>query len=444
MAAKRIGLILAVVAVAAVLAAWLLRPHNASPDRVNPIVSTGSQGHENPASLLTGRAPSTGERPNHSLNPAAPKSSDETLNLLGSVQSAAQATLTTRIPLRIVAVLVKEGAAVQRGQLLVRLDDEDIRAQERAARSAIATAQAQVDKALAGRKAQKVKANADVLAAQNSVRLADTRLQQARLARQAAEDDQKAELKTAQEGVRKAQIALDRAQQTLHDLEELAKVGGVSRSELEGARTQVKVAQSDLETAKAQAQRLQAGSPGGKGLSYRVELAQKDLDAVQEGLRQANEGVRTAEEGRKQALALADQDIATAKAGLAQAQAGLISAQKGLTQTRLVSPIQGVAASVGAHVGETAQPGVPLVTVVSLSGLRVEALVPARLLSALKVGRAAKIAVDTQPGKSFPAVVSEISRIAEPDGRTFRVKFRLLDPNSLRPGQSARITVPPA
>src|SRR5262249_7578605 len=145
----------------------------------------------------------------------------------------------------------------------------------RAARAAIATALTQVSRAQAGRNAQKVRADSDVLAARNGERLAEGKLQQALLAKQAAGGDQKAELKTAQAGVRKAQIALDRAKQTLHDLEELAKVGGVSRSELEGARTQVKVAQSDLDTARAGEQRLQVGSPGGKGLSYRVELAQK-------------------------------------------------------------------------------------------------------------------------------------------------------------------------
>jgi len=53
------------------------------------------------------------------------------------------------------------------------------------------------------------------------------------------------ELVTAQEGVRKARWALDRARKTVRDLEELAKVGGVSRSDLEGARMQVTVAQSD-------------------------------------------------------------------------------------------------------------------------------------------------------------------------------------------------------
>ena len=63
----------------------------------------------------------------------------------------------------------------------------------------------------------------------------------------------------------------------------------------------------------------------------------------------------------------------------------------------------GVAASVGARRGETAQPGVPLVTVVSLSGLRVEALVPARQLSSLKVGQSAKVAPrDAASNPSMP------------------------------------------
>src|SRR5262249_35977735 len=152
MTGKRIGLMLASIAVMALLAAWLLRPRSGPSGPVRPAAQTSVSG-SNTTPVFMDNSPAVTGRPQTHGNPPRPKSSGEMLNLLGSVLSEAQATLSTRLPARIVAVLVKEGQSVQRGQVLVRLDEEDFRAQERAARTAVATAQAQVNKAQAGRNA---------------------------------------------------------------------------------------------------------------------------------------------------------------------------------------------------------------------------------------------------------------------------------------------------
>lgn len=385
------------------------------------------------------------EIPKPEVTPSSdpPASVPNSLTLTGTITSAAQATLSTRMPTRIVAVNVQQGDTVRHGQALVLLDPAEARTQSETAQAGVTAAEAQVRKARVGRSAQTVKADSDIATAQSGLRQALVKWQQAQLARDAARDDARADARTAQEGVRKAEAAFKRAQDTLHELEELAKVGGVSRSDLEGARTQVSVAQSDLETARAQAQRAESG-PGDKGmLPYRVALAQKDVYAAVAGVRQAREGVRAAEEARRQTLALADQDIFAAEAALAQAKAGLSGAAAAQRATQLVSPLDGIATSVGARAGETAQPGAPLVTVVSLFGLRVEALAVARQLPLLHVGQSASVSVDTQPDRTLPAVVQEVARVAEPDGRSFRVVFHFRETVSVRPGQIAHITILP-
>jgi HlyD family secretion protein len=436
MNAKRIliGVLLAIVVLA--LGAQLLRPHTAEPT-TPPIQNVAKTEESTPAPSTASDQPV--------ITPRAESSSDgkDTLSLLGSVQAGEQATLSVRMPARIAAVAVREGDSVRRGQLLVELDAQDFVAQARTAQAGVAVAQAQLRKAQAGYSAQQTKSDADLATARSGLKQAQVKLQQALLARDAARSANQADLITAQAGVRKAQLGLENAQQTLHGVEELAKVGGVSRDDLEGARTQVRVAQSDLTTAQAQVRQLEAGpKPGPGGVSYRIALAQQDVDAAQAGVAQAQEGVRTAEEARRQTLALAQQDIRAARAGQEQALAGASGAQSAVDAALLRSPISGVAANVAARVGETAQPGMPLVTVVSLTGLHAEALVPARQLPRLHVGQAARISVDTLPGRSFSAVVSEIARVAEPDGRTFRVKFRFQNPRlTLRPNQTAHITL---
>lgn len=286
--------------------------------------------------------------------------------------------------------------------------------------------------------AQRVKAAADTDTARAGLKQAEGKLKQAELARQAAVDEQKSDVRAATEGVRKAQIGYDRVRDTVRDLEELSKVGGVSRYDLEGARSQQRVALSDLDTAKAQLERVQAGSGG---VPYRVAVAEQDVAAAQSGVKQAKDGLKTAQEAGRQTILVAEQDVRAALAALDQAAVGLAGARAARAQVRLVSPIAGMVTNLQARMGETAQPSAPLATVLSLAGLRVDALAPARLLSLFHAGQSATVSVDTAPGKTFGAVVSEIARIAEPDGRTFRVKFRLLGAPPLLPGQTARIKV---
>jgi multidrug resistance efflux pump len=379
----------------------------------------------------------SGRRP---AKPTVPELSGESAKtaLLGNVVAPTQATVTVRVPSRIRRVLTREGETVRANQPIFDLDDTEYLSQEESARAGVTTAQAQVDRARAGLRAQQTKARADVDAARGALNQSQIKLQQALLARRAAEDEQKADLRAANEAVNKAQIAYDRAKETQRGLEDLAKVGGVSRSDLEGARTQTNLALSDLNSAKSQVARAQAGSGG---VSYKVAAADKDVDAARDAVAQAKQGVKTAETGAKQSVSIAAQEVRAADAGLNQAAVGVSGARAARSQLVLTSPINGLVTSITARAGEVAQPASPLATIVSLAGLRVDALAPARLLNFLHNGQTAHVSVDTAPGRAFNAVVSEIARIAEPDGRTFRVKFRLLGSPPLIPGQTARIKV---
>jgi RND family efflux transporter MFP subunit len=167
------------------------------------------------------------------------------------------------------------------------------------------------------------------------------------------------------------------------------------------------------------------------------------VEAAQAGVQQAEDGLQAAQEARKRTLVLAQEEINAVDAALVQAKAGVAGAKSALDSMRLTSPLAGVVTALEARVGETAQPGMPQATVTSLTGLRIEALVSARQLPRLNVGQSARVTVDTQPGRTFPVVLSEIASAAEPDGRSFRVRFRFANAGvSLRPGQTARIQMP--
>lgn len=384
----------------------------------------------------------------------SPRIATDSLTLLGTVLPGEQSTLSVRQPARIAAILVREGQNVQKDQLLILLDHAETQSQEQSAAAVIASALANVDKAHAGRQAQQVKDDSDIKTAQSGVLQAREKLRQAQLGVQAARAADRADLATAQTGVDDAATGLKTALDQLHSLEELDKVGGVARNDLEAARTQVKLAKSRLDTAHAAVRRIQEGpdasgadpkAPNAAGTTFRTAATLRDVALAQTGLAQAEMGLQEARDAKTQLLHIADADIRAAQAGLQQAQAGLTGAQVGAQTAHLTSPLNGTVYAVAAHVGETAQPGSPLLTVVASNAaraFRVEALVPARQLSALRVGQPASVVLETRPDQPLKAIVSMLSNMAEPDGRTFRVTFRLLQPPSLlRVGQNVRITI---
>jgi len=345
------------------------------------------------------------------------------------------------MPGRIVSVEAHEGDTVHAGQILVSLDDSDVRNQIRVAEAAVLAARTQVNHAEQGRAAQKVKADGEVQTAQSTLDSAQSGAKQAAAGVEAARSEQQTDVKLAQEGVTQADQEVAQAQQSLASLEELDKVHGVARNDLEGARRQLTIAKSHLATARTQLQHATATDTA-TGEPMRVAAAQRTLQTAQQAVEAAKKGLVLAQQGHKQTMLVAAGEVDAAHAALVQAQAGVTSAQNGMAQTRLASPIEGVVSAVSAHAGDTAQPGMPLLTIVSPSGLRADALVPARQLSRIHPGQEAHVTVDTDSKRSYPAVVSDIARVAEPDGRTFHVRFRLISNGDLRPGQTARITLP--
>ncbi len=370
------------------------------------------------------------------------KESEGDLNLTGSVVSDNKAALSTRLPARIVSVNVSEGKAVSAGQVAIQLDDSEMQGQARTAFAGLNSAIAMARKANEGLKAQLLKADGDIATARSGVQQAEIKRQQAILARDALKGDNASEKRLADEAVRKAVIGYEQAVRTRKSLEELAKVGGVSRNDLQGAIASEKAAASDVSSAREQRKRLDSGT--NPQTSYRVALADKDIETAEAGVNQAQEGLKLAEEAKKRVRELGKQEVEAAKAGVEQAKSGWRTAQDSADSLRLRAPFAGVATAINAKAGEMAQPGMPLVTIISLTGLRVDALVTARHLARLKEGLPATVQVDTLPNRTFAAHLSQIAATSEPDGRTFRVQFRFVSPVTLSPGQVARVRLSPA
>jgi membrane fusion protein YbhG len=124
-------------------------------------------------------------------------------------------------------------------------------------------------------------------------------------------------------------------------------------------------------------------------------------------------------------------------------------AKSRLKEAVVLAPINGVVLRKNLEVGETANPGASILTLMNPSEVWVRAYVAEEEVGRIKVGESARVSVDAYPGRSFAGHVSEISSEAEFTPRNvqtkkervnlvFRIKILLDNPQGiLKPGMPA-------
>ena len=302
---------------------------------------------------------------------------EQILQVTGALKSNQNIDLGSKISGRVARVFVDEGERVRRGQLLIQLDDADLRAQVAQAQAALNQASVRYRQAVVGLPARVQGVNTGIVQAQTNLRTSQARLRQAQLNESPRITSANAQVQTAQETVRTAQSRLAQAretarqtaQQTTADIARAQAAAQSARAALadvvRGARdqqiaqgqAQVRLAQANLNDAQTELRRQQTLFAGGATAQASVdaaetrvavsqaqlETAQQALSLTQEGatteqvtqareaVRQADAGVATAQTGRSRVL-VAQGEVTNALAALGQAQAGLQTAQANLAQ----------------------------------------------------------------------------------------------------------------
>lgn len=122
----------------------------------------------------------------------------------------------------------------------------------------------------------------------------------------------------------------------------------------------------------------------------------------------------------------------------AQAQANVSSHQLGYTQ--LVSDADGVVSAVNAEIGQVVAAGTPIATVVRSGQREVQINVPED--ARLQLGQAADISFWALPGVTAAGTIREISPMADPIARTYKVCIAVPDlPKEARLGMTAKVTL---
>ena len=137
-------------------------------------------------------------------------------------------------------------------------------------------------------------------------------------------------------------------------------------------------------------------------------------------------------------LERAQQKKAQVGARIAQARGQADAAKAMLAWTRVTAPFAGVIVEKRADAGSMAIPGVPLFVLEDPRSHRIEAFVSETYLPLLRKGTPVQVALDADPGKPFPAVVTEVVPVIDPASRTFAVKADL-PAGRARSGQSGKV-----
>jgi membrane fusion protein (multidrug efflux system) len=229
-------------------------------------------------------------------------------------------------------------------------------------------------------------------------------------------------------------------------------------------KSKVAVAQAALRSAEAQAKDSDTSLMRATILAKDRFGTQAALDDAQAAGVKAHSAVDEATANlayQNEQLVVIDANEAVAKARVDSAQAALLSAKFALADTAVWAPIEGVVANRKMRVGEYAAAGMPMLSIVPIQHLWVEANYRETQIGRMKVGDPVRVDMDTYPGRPIcgyveailPAAGAEFA-LVPPDNATgnftkivrrftVRIRFNRRDTTAAlaRPGMSVETAV---
>lgn len=221
------------------------------------------------------------------------------------------------------------------------------------------------------------------------------------------------------------------------------------RAEAAQAEANVQRAEASLLNAKAQIEKAKANLHDAERDLQRLTplrdeglLSPSDMDKAQTRLDLARAEQKAAEAAAR-----------SAEAELKQGEANLRLAKIRLDETILTAPISGVVTLKAYEVGEMAQPGAPILTLIDPQSVWARVDLEEGDIGKVRLGNRAEIFVDSLAGRSFAGKVTEVGSEGgfatqrdvtrgKQDIKTFRVKTRLLSPEGfLKPGMTAKVRI---
>jgi len=295
---------------------------------------------------------------------------------------------------RLIERNVDEGDRVTKGQVIARLDRDQLVAQQSRETAGIQSNQsqfAQAETSLAWQKA--------TLAGDIEQRKADLASNEAKL-EELKNGSRPQEIQEARAAVEAAQSEFDRAKKDWDRAQPLYKNDDISTQQYDQFRSRFENADAALKQAKDREALVLAGP--------RVE----QINAQQAQVEHARGALKMAEANVLE-IKRREQELTTRRAEIGRSRASLSLIDSQMSDTVAASPVDGVVLVKSADVGEVLAPGTAVVTVGDIDHPWLRGYINETDLGKVKIGSKANVTTDSYPGKVYPGRVTFISSEAE-------------------------------
>ncbi len=304
-------------------------------------------------------------------------------------------------------LLVEQGDRVERGQILARMDQQDLTGQITQAEATVAQAQARLDRARNGNRPEEI--------AQ-----ARARLEQAQQQLQALQAGNRSEeVSQARAQVASAQARLELAQSKQRQYTQLREAGAIAQERFDEVQADARTAAAALAEAQQRLTLLEKGTR-----AEEIRRAQASVAEAQAAYDLLRKGSRA-------------EDIRLAEAEVAAAQGQIQVVQTRLAETILRAPFAGIITQKYATEGAFVTPTTSASTTTSATSTSVVALannlevlaeVPEVDIGQIRSGQAVEIRVDAHPDETFEGRVRLVSpeAVVEQNVTSFQVRVAIL------------------
>jgi HlyD family secretion protein len=295
---------------------------------------------------------------------------------------------------RLIERNVDEGDPVKKGQIIARLDRDQLAAQKDRETAGLASSESQLSQAQTSVEWEKQTLAADIETRRGDLAAAEARLAELRNGSRPQEKlDAKATVDSAASEVERAKKDWDRAQ-TLY------KNDDISTAQFDQYRNRIESAEAALKQTREREALVLAGP--------RVE----QIAAQEAQVARARGALKTAEANQLE-MKRREQELTTRRAEIARSRASIALIDSQLSDTVAISPVDGVVLVKAADVGEILAPGTTVVTVGDIDHPWLRGYVNETDLGKVKLGGKAKVTTDSYPGKVYSGHISFISSEAE-------------------------------
>lgn len=403
----------------------------------------------------------------------------EELSFVGDIVAVARVSVLPEVPGKLVRISVDEGSKVEKGDVIARIEDKELKLQVKQAEAAVEAATVGLDQA---RSLAEVKVRSQIAQAQAGFSSAEAALKQVKdLAekRTLSQLEQaeaglaalKANLKKIRDGARteekrqieatvqQAKAGLDNAKADLERIENLYAAGAISKQTLDATRTGATVAEAQYEAASQQLKLVETGARKEDILAVEAQVKQaeaalelsrsmtetrsweKDIEMAQAGYNRAKAALETAQAMEK--ARSWEAEITAAETGLKQVQAALELAKEMLSNATITAPISGIVSRRFLDEGAMAVPAAPLFTIVNMDQVKAVVDVTEANISKVSSDKTAYVSVDSLQGERIEGQITMVSPTVEPISRTASVEITVDNAShKLKPGMFARVSIP--